>query len=507
MTAFASRWAGQHQKILGELQKAVTAASIANIVPEDLEVEAHNLLWTETSPDELTLMKMLPSVTATQIVHEVPRITSYGNVKGSGHFAETSLPGETNFGNDRFTVNIRLIGEIGPTYLLASLEETVQALGSRDPAEIQRVALRRNLLFKKARNCYLDDTRPVREGVNGLRTKGLLQQIEEGTDGTTGTSPFGSHVIDMEGDPLTVDTIRERMARGTRLFGQFNNLYMDPFVRSDFEKTLDGAQRLNFPIQASPYMLGQHIGGIQTNGGVVRFHTDNVLSPDRLKPQYSADLEQGAPTTRPTITTAATTPVEAAAKFNAADAGSYRYGVTEIVLEKEGVITELPAAVAVAAGDKVTFGVTPGNALADTYRVYRSPDADYTDSSDLWFIFDVAGDGTGAEVTIDDLNEWRENTGIAFGLRLMSGAQQALSAAAGPEGYYAAAARSSSFFNMQDTMGQNTVAAVHLGPQMGIMQLAKILATPDRPLMYSACAWEVRNPLQNVAFKNIGRLS
>jgi hypothetical protein len=39
---------------------------------------------------------------------------------------------------------------------------------------------------------------------------------------------------------------------------------------------------------------------------------------------------------------------------------------------------------------------------------------------------------------------------------------------------------------------------------MGVLELATILATTSRPLLYSACAMQVRNPLQNIVFINIG---
>lgn len=494
--------------MLERLEKAVHSGNITEVVPEDLEAEAHNTLWEETDPTQLTLLKLLPSVPATNIEHKFSKVTSYGHTRNTGFFNERALPPESNFRATRVTINIKLMGEIGPTFLLAALEKTQKALGTSGAQNIERVALRRNVLEKKNRNLYFSDDRTTN---NTLRFKGLLQQIEEGTDGTVGTSPFGSHVIDMEGDPLTVDTIRERVAKGILLFGRFTSLIMDPLARADLESSMDAAHRLNLPIAASPLLIGQNVGGIQTQGGTTYFETDNTLSSIYSRPQYSADIADGAPATRPTVTATAqadnSTTDTTDSKWDAASAGQIFYVVTEVVNEMEGLGTRYPAVVtnyvAVAAGQEVELSITPGNPLADSFKVYRGDDTDGA-LTGAWFIFEVANDGGGAAVTVFDNNTWRPNTTCAFGLNIVSRSERAIHA--GVLGsYQAAAANSASFLKDNDMPGRNTVAVAELGPSMGIMALASVLAQVDRPLLYSACAPEVRNPFQNVVFKNIGR--
>ena len=95
------------QNMLQALEKAVHSGNITAVVPEDLEIEAHNTLWNETSRHELTLMKLLPSVNATSITHEYTRITSYGFSRNTGFFGERSLPPETNFGSSRIETAIK----------------------------------------------------------------------------------------------------------------------------------------------------------------------------------------------------------------------------------------------------------------------------------------------------------------------------------------------------------------------------------------------------------------
>ena len=500
----------RNSKILEALAKAVTTDTIASLVPQDLEAEAHNTLWEESDPGELTILKLMPSIPAKQINHEFAQITSFGFSRNSGFFGERSLPPESNLSSTDVTVQIKLMGEIGPTYLLAALEETVKALGTTGGQNIERVALRLNLLRKKARNIYFSDDTTLRQGSAGVRFKGLAQLIREGTDGTVGTSPFGSHEIDMEGEPLTVDTIRARAAKGSVVFGMFRSLVMDPQTRSDFEGTLDAATRLQFPIPMQAFMVGQMMGGLQTQGQKIFFETDNTLSPAYSRPQYSATLIDGAPTTLPTVVAVAqaddSTTDTVASKWDAASAGNIYYVVTETVDELEGYGTRFPAGVgvlAVAAGQEVELTLTPGNALADSMKVYRGNEDDGLLATDAWFIFEVSNSGGGGPVTAFDNNLYRPNTSWAFGLNIDSNSSRAMQS--GMVGSYDSARDKSAAFLVGNDRPRNTVALAQLGPAMGIMSLAAVLATVDRPLMYSACAPLCRNPFQNITFKNIGR--
>lgn len=491
------------------MRKALTTGTITPIVPQDLEMEAHNTLWTETKETELTLLKMIPSTPAKQIQHEYSKVTSYGDGRGSGFFGERSLPMNTSIGTARVVNNIRLMGEIGSTFLLAELEKTQRVLGTTGASSIERRALRLNTLRKKNRNLYRADTTKIRQGTSGVRFKGIEQLIREGTDGTSGTSPFGSHVIDMLGLPLTAETVRNRCADAINLFGFSTVLLMDGYARADFEASLDPAQRLPLPISMKPYMLGQFVGGLMTQGGVVKFFTDNTLSPRWYAGQYVASVADGGPTTVPTVSASAGAPGGGRTSYwDSSSAGDVYYVVTESVDEMESLGSRFPATVGtwltVAVGQEVTLTLTPGNALADSFFVYRGRSTDGSnDPTGAWFIYEVANTGAGGAVTSFDDNLDRPNTSRAFALNITSAAANALGR--GPDSYYGAVEKSAEFFKMADDPVQNTVAVAELGPSMGILALASLLAEIDRPLMYSACAPEVRNPFQNFVFKNIGR--
>jgi len=488
-----------------QLRKAVGTSDVTALVPEDLEIEAHNLLWDESSPNELTFLKMLPSTPATQIEHKFPLITAYGDDQDFGFFPERGLPPGSSVGSAQRTVNIKMQGMRASTFLLSSLEKTVKALGTSGAQNINRAAVRLNLMRKIERAALFSDTTEVRQGSGGIRYKGIFQLIREGTDGTTGTSPFGSHIIDMEGDALTVANVRTRAAQVISLFGDLSALLMDPFVSADFEGSLDTAQRLNFPISASPLMVGQRVAGIQTGTSNVFFHQDNTLSTAFTKRAYTTNVGEGAPTVLPTVVATAQTDNSSGdtveSKWDSASAGNVFYVITEIVDGVEGLGRRYPSSTgsftAVTAGQEVKLVITPGNSLADGFRVYRGTDADDRMVA-ARFCFGVSNSASGAAVTAYDNNLFRPNTSVAFGLPMFGDAVTAL------QGGYANAKKLSSELLSAKEGARNVVAMAQLGPKMGVLDMARVLATQDHALLYSAGAPIVRNPLQCMVFKNIG---
>lgn len=492
--------------ILMTLEKAVTDDTISTLVREDLEPEAYNSLWRASAAEELTLLKMLPGIEATKTVHEYNVVTSYGETRGYGSFGETSLPKKTTPAFLRRTVNIKLIGEMSETYLLPSLQKTVKVEGQTSSAAIARSMLMLNLLRKKNRSLYYSDTANTRAGEDGLQFKGIIQQIREGTDGTIASSPYGSHVIDMEGLPLTTDNLRAKITRVLTQFGYITCFIMDPFTRTDFESTLDSATRLPTPTGIRPLIVGQSVAGIQTGAGQAMFHTDNALGP-LARGNYTAIMEEGAPTAAPTgiATYNAVPTVVGSSKFNAGDASAHFWIITEVKNDRESLGRRFPASgtQAVAAGSEMRFRMIPSDPMSDYFRVYRGVGSEA--NTEAAFAFEFANGANGGEEEFFDLNLYRPKTSTALALALHSDVQRFLAEA--PDGrakqYASARANSSDFLGQKDSP-QNTVAVAHLGPTMGMMRLADILPTVDRPLFYSALCPEVRNPSHNIVFINIG---
>lgn len=495
------------------LRKAVTTADIADLAPESLEMEAHLTTWQETSPIELTLLKTLPWVPATQIVHQYARITDDGRSNDSGFFSEQSLPPQSTFTADRKSVDIKLQGTRYGVWLLASLTRTLEAGGQAGALAQAAASARKLLLEKKAHQIYAADSSTT---ISTARPKGLEQLIREGTDGTSGTDPAGVHVIDMEGEPLDVDTLRYYRVKSVERFGGFEQLYCAPGARSDIEASLDASHRLELgrtnPVQA--LMVGQNVGGIITHGGLVYFQSDNTLTSMYYAPFYAArtDKQTGWPTTTPTVVAAAQTDDsdgdDVASKWDTGymGAGNVFYVVTEVVDEQEGNGTRYPALVtnytAVAAGEEVKLTLTPSNGSTKSFRVYRGTDADGA-LTGAAFIFEVKNDGGGNAVVAYDNNTDRPQCTRAFALNCQSKAQSAMLDPKGG-GYTYAQGQMEQFLSPMSENSTSSLALAQLGPQMGMMDLAKILATPSNALLYSAWGICLYNALQNYVFKNVG---
>lgn len=497
-----------HAALMQQLAKAIDTAGAAPIVPQDLEIEAHNTLWSETDPAQLTALKLLPSTPATQVQHEYALITSYNTqLRRSGFFGEKSLPPEGTWQMRRIRETVKLAGNVMPVFLLAALEKTISAMGGVGADEITRKLQRLDFLFQKNQDIYFSDTTCIRQGRSGVRARGLIQQIREGTDGsgtdTDGNaipeSPFGSHVIDMEGQPLTLQTLRTKNADIMVLFGAANLLIMDPYVRASFEASMDGDRVVPMPFPMAPFKIGQNVGGLVTNGNHLYFETDVGLTPYLSKRRYNNTLMDAAPRTRPTVSGSVGSFSES--KFYSADAGDFYWVITETKDGVEGLGTRWPATgtQAVAAGERVTFTITGGDPTADSFCIYRGTSADAADT-DAWFLEEVANTSTGAAKTAYDYNQNRPNTGTAFMLNVRTPLVERLHTEGG---YDHIRANSTEYLTKQDTV-RNTVAIAHLGPQLGEFELAKILAQSTRTLQYSAYTPIVRNPRQNIVFINVG---
>lgn len=502
--------------MLEALAKAVDAGVVAETVPQDLETEAHLTLWHDTDPGELTLLKLTPGTTAKAIEHKYDQFTSYDtNRRVSSFVGERSLPAESRWQVRQRTALVKLMARTSPVFILASLQKTITVDGNQGAEAITEAALRLDMLRDKNKMGYFSRTDTHKDGVNSVRFPGLIQQIQEGTDGTDGRpSPYGSHVIDMKGKPLTLQSLREYAKRIMILFGRARVMIMSYDARQDLEASIDGDRLVPMPNSIKPYILGGSIAGFQTQGHVVFFETDNVLTPEYAWGKYVATLTEGAPTGRPTVgsATIGSPPGGVVSDWDADTTLDVYWIFTETKDELESLGTRQPSSgtSSVAVGQIATFSVTPSNPLADSIRVYRGTSADDADT-DAWFLFEVANSGGGGAVTIRDTNAWRPGCSVAFLLSITSASMDALHKVNGDnalvENYDHVKANALDFFGQKDDMKKNTVTWAHLGPAMGTMELGNFLMTVRRPVLFSAGMPIVRNAWQNVVFKNIGKLS
>lgn len=489
---------------LESLEKGTTIADLASLVPESLEPQAHVTIWKAGDPDELTMLRLLPQTTVKERTHKVDRVTDYGYASDDGFFGETSVPVETDPTYGQLTFDVKLLGEMGSVHLLASLVDTVGVDGKKGAVNQRPALMRLNLARKMNRSIFRSDTATQKDGTSGLKFKGLGQLIREGTDGTMGVaSPYGSHVFDLQREYLDPSTLRSRISETFDLFGNANLLVMSQRVRSRFEETLDSAYRLNLPTGMNPLKIGQRVAGLDTGGGNMHFLTERVLSPTYYQGKYNTTRPRtGGPTGLPTVSVAVGAPV-GTSYWDAADAGSDIFWVvTEVVNGIESLGTRYPSGSgiqAVTAGQGAMLTLTPNNVNAESFKIYRGGGANTGNANtDAWFIKEVANSGGGAAFTWEDLNADRPNTATVFGLRINSLASRALTDApisklmADPE----------EFFNQPEDAG-GVLSYGKLGPFMGVMDLAKLVVTPYRQVMYSAGMPICRNAHQCFVIKNV----
>lgn len=500
------------------LAKAVGATDITAVTPESLEIEAHNTLWSESDPYMLTALKLLPTARATQIMHQYARIDGYGNTKGYALFSERGIPQSSQASTSRQIAWVKLHMELSEVLILASLQQTVNVEGMTNAADYEPAFARLRLMEKQNRAIYFCDTSTTRFSEQlGLRYRGIMQQIREGTDGTTGTSPLGvdGHIIDMEGYQLTAERIRDRAAAIITQYGFPSSLIMAPDARQRLEGQIDNGARYSLETGQSmtPFLLGRSLAGLQTQGRIVWFHTDLELDASKSRPKYTATLEPGAPTTHPTVVAVAqvdnSTTDTVDSKWDAYSAGNIFYVVTEVVNGLESTGTRYPTGtgtIAVAAGEEVELTLTPGDTTAESFRVYRGRDDGGLASTDAWYIYEAAADSSGGAVTSFDNNLWRPNTSCAFGLNIQSDLMDQLHNPNGPsmEANYATAMANSAQYLSSQPRKKNAVGWAALGPKYMELPLAHIIATVRRPLLCSAGCPVVYAPRQNFVFTNVG---
>ena len=481
-----------------ELLKALASSSAAGtdaspLIKEDLEVEAHTQLWYETDPTEMVILKHIPRFPATSVLHQFDKVVGYGGQGHDGFYAENTLPTEADMETVRESVMIKLMGQISSVYALASFQTPIQALGESDLVAENMASTRLALLQKMCTAIYRSNDSVSR---NSLRFAGLYQQILEGTSPST-APPYTVNtdfIIDKRGKMLTPDDIRAASRRVVERHGRLRHIYMAPLVVEMLEKSLDPAERLQLPrTRDERVLLGQSVGGMNTASGACYFEPDNSLTPSI----YNEPPPTKSPVNAPTPLTAGNVAAPTAAAngsslWVATDANAaVTYAVTAVNGYGESTAYS-PAAVAVTTGQSVTIAITP-RAADDSYKVYRGSSVL---GAPKYLIAEIKGTGNTTPFNFLDHNTTIPNTSTVFALNM--------------ESNNSAAMTTNNMARIQlanPAHARNTVSLVTLGPWMGVFELAHILHTASRDLVFSAMTPRVSHPYQNVVFANVGQLA
>ncbi|MFM2055568.1 MAG: hypothetical protein RL456_3605 [Pseudomonadota bacterium] len=213
------------------------------------------------------------------------------------------------------------------------------------------------------------------------------------------------HVIDAEGASLaSVNGIAQAAATisGIDAFGVPTDLFLSPKSGADLDINLDPAYRVALA-SGAPAQLGTPVRGVVTAHGDVAVKRDVFLQDeDKQVPfelQYPAIAAANAFV--PQSITGATAS-DASSKFGATHAGNYYYAGAGITNAGQSNVVK-SAAVAVAAGEKVTLTITASVAGTETgYAIYRGRKNGTNATSDLRLMARVAK--AGGTTTYVDLN-------------------------------------------------------------------------------------------------------
>ncbi len=192
----------------------------------------------------------------------------------------------------------------------------------------------------------------------------------------------------------------------------YNVWHANPKVIADLAKTFFPKERHNTFADKNG-VVGLSLRGFTSMSGDIAFDP-NVFVSDGGAPNAAAVGPAASRPGTPTISAAATTPVNAASQFAADDAGSYFYSIVAANRYGRSIAVAADAsAIAVAAGDDCRWGVTPGGATdVEWYDVYRTKVGGAVGAQRR--ILRVANSAAAGEETIIDLNANLPFTSNAF---------------------------------------------------------------------------------------------
>ncbi len=242
------------------------------------------------------------------------------------------------------------------------------------------------------------------KAADATQINGLLTSIQNA--GST------SNVVDMAGAALgghsPITNLASKITSAGK-WGQPNELFCGPLVKSELDNTLISGYRLNLDNGVPNTEVGVPVKAMRYSSvgiadGLLNINNSAFITEDKVP------VEVNYPTA-PTLTAPATVTAAAAAaagsKFLAAHAGSYFYRVEEWAPGKVSPTTVLtnvgvPTAVAVVAGNKVTLTITQGSATGTYYKIYRGRKGGSSAANDMRLIAVVAK--TAGVQTFDDFN-------------------------------------------------------------------------------------------------------
>lgn len=419
MTAFS---AGGNQ----ELAKSFSA-DVTNFKPESFGPTAYVETWRPGRPGFLTVLRMLPKRAARQLQHSEAKLTSYGDsAQNTGFGGERGPSVATDPSRGKLSRYLKPQHQRAVTGAVVNLEAVVSmddGTGANTVEQDRMSALNRQLRSVN-RGLIHANTDGWRGGeATGLAYKGLLQQIEEGTDGTEGTSLTGaSHAYDAEGGVLDITDVGIKLSAIQALHGGGPNcLIMPAQQRQAIANSYENSSINRYELNAGPrpIVVGKQLLAVNAGGQILPVFTENDLAWENYgkRPTTTPD---GGPTGTPTfvsVTAGSTSGAEVSYWDADSDGADIWYAVSEVNSAGiEGAATRYPSGssyVTVTAGQKVTLVLRASSLDIQGLRVYRGKG-----TAEASLVGQVANSDDGSSVTFTDFNEVRPQTDLMLALPL-----------------------------------------------------------------------------------------
>ena len=351
---------------------------------ESLENTLKNVTY---KMDHVRFWKAIPKLPAYNTVEEHNEIQSYGANSDTGFVDEGDLPESDDSTYERKFAVVKYMGTTRTVTHVMSLVEP--AHGNVIAQETINGTM--HLLRMLERALFYGDS-----SLSSLQFDGFEKLI-------TDNSPT-TNVIDLRGQPLSEDVLNQAALTifDAPNYGIPTHLHVNPKVKADLAATFFPKERLD-AFASKNGMIGNDVKGFTSGAGDVQFEP-NVFISDGGAPGAAAVGDSTKRPGTPTISSAATSPANAASQFAAADVGSYRYDVVAVNrYGRSAPVAWDASAIAVAAGDDCRVGVTPGGATSvGWWEIFRSEvgGADGTER----LIQRVANAAGAGESTLIDLN-------------------------------------------------------------------------------------------------------
>lgn len=376
---------------LAELNKALTAGSDINspgAIPGNgfaarIESLEDGLKVLTYKAEHIKFWKMVPKSAAFNTVEEHNELQSYGSGNG-GFLDEIDMPEEDDATYQRRYNRVKFMGVTRRVSHVATLVKS--AIGNMIAAQTESGTLDLMAILERALH-YADSD------LSSFQFDGLEKQIRT-----------GGNIIDMRGRPIDEEVLRDgcETVSDEPNYGIPTHFMANTKVIGDFVKGFFPKGRYTVGDGPRGGRVGMDISKYEATTGDVQLVRNTFINDGGSLPLAAAGDPARRPGT-PVITTGATTPVDALGLFGAADAGNYRYKIVAMNDRGRSVAVDVGGAIAVAAGDKLTFGVTPSpNTVTKWYALYRTVVGGASGSERL--IKRIPAAAGGAELIINDFN-------------------------------------------------------------------------------------------------------